>query len=128
MMINDFIDDDFFDNCSDDFFDDVIDVENRKKIETKFISLISFLFFYSSSSHEFIKIHFSSFLFSSTSTSTRIFNQFECSIVCFVSTRELDQFETKTSSTSTKLMFSQFVSSTHSASTSTCDQFEQTIL
>ncbi len=115
VSANEDADDDF----SDDFFDDVADVESCKKIETKFIFLTSFLFFCSSSSHKFIKIHFSSFFFSSTSTLTRIFNQFECSIVCFVLTRKLDQFETKTSSTSIKLMFSQFVSSTRSASTST---------
>ncbi len=98
---DDDVDDDFFDDVSDD----AADVESCRKIETKFISLISFLFFCSSSSHEFIKIHFSSSFFSSTSTSTRIFSQFECSIACLVSTRELDQFETKTSSTSAKLMF-----------------------
>ncbi len=123
VFVDDDVDDDFF----DDIFDDVVDVENCKKIETKFIFLIFFLFFYSSSSHEFIKIHFSSSLFSSTSTSTRIFNQFECSIACFVSTRKLDQFETKTSSTSAKLMFNQFVSSIRFVSTSIRNQFEQTI-
>ncbi len=53
-----FVDDDVNDNFSDESFDDVVDVENCKKIETKFISLISFLFFCSSSSHEFIKTHF----------------------------------------------------------------------
>jgi hypothetical protein len=122
-----FIDKNADDDFSDDFFDDVADVENCRKIETKFISFTSFLFFCSSSSHEFIKTHFSSSFFSSTSTSTRIFNQFECSIACFVLTRKLNQLETKSSSTSTKLIFSQFVSSTHSASTSSRNQFEQTI-
>ncbi len=106
MIINDFADDDFFDNSSDNFFDDIADdVKNCKKIEAKLISLTFFSFFCSSSSHEFIKTYFSSSFFSSTSTLTRVFNQFKCSIACFVSTRKFDQFETKTSSTSAKLMF-----------------------
>ncbi len=123
VFVDENADDDFF----DDFFDDVVDIENCKKIETKFIFLTFFLFFCSSSSYEFIKIHFSSSFFSSTSTSTRSFNQFECSIAYFVSTRKLDQFETKTSTTSAKLMFNQFVSSIRSVSTSTRNQFEQMI-
>ncbi len=99
MITSDFADDDFSDvysddnvddDFSDDVFDDVADVESCKKIEMKFISLTYFLFLCSSSSHKFIKTHFCSFFFSSTSTSTRIFNQFECSIACFVSTRDLD--------------------------------------
>jgi hypothetical protein len=127
IITNDFADHDFFDNSFNDFFDDVDDVESYKKIETKFIFLTFFLFFCSSSSHECIKIHFSSFFFSSTSTSTRIFNQFKCLIVCFLSTRKLDQFENKTLSTLAKLMFSQFVSPIRFVSTSTRNQFEQTI-
>ncbi len=62
-ITNAFVDDDVDDDFSNNVFDDVVNVENCKKIEMKFIFLTFFLFFCSFSSHEFIKIHFFSSFF-----------------------------------------------------------------
>jgi hypothetical protein len=93
----------------------MINVE--KKISKAFLYIFSFSFFFSSSSHWFIAIHFLIF----SSISTQFFNQFKNTIFWIVSTRMFCQFEKSSSSKFATLSFNQFASS---ISTSSSDQFE----
>jgi hypothetical protein len=89
----------------------------EKKISKTFLYFFSFSFFFSSSSHWFIAIHF--FIFSSIST--QFFNQFKNTIFWIISTRMFCQFDKSSSSKFATLFFNQFASS---ISTSSSNQFE----